>query len=59
MGFQKTKNCRDKKKRQEAKEKKKVADRLRYLSKIGNKVAILDLSIKESQDQIRKKPSYK
>ena len=55
MGFQKTKNCRDRKKKKEQKEKKIMADRLRYLIKKGDKVGVMEASLKDSEETIKKK----
>ena len=55
MGFQKTKNCRDKKKVKNQIENKKVSDRLRYLQKKGEKAELLSAVIEKKQKEIEEK----
>ena len=55
MNFQKTKNCRDKKKMEERAAKKREASKLKYLEKSKDKVKCLESLIKNSIKVIKKK----
>ena len=54
MGFQRTADCRSKKKTEEKKLKKKELDRIRYLKKKGQKVEAIKMEIKRKQSEINK-----
>jgi hypothetical protein len=62
MGFQKTKNCRDKKKAEKMKSEKKKLDHLRYLARKRDKIGLMEIllskqeqTIKESEMELRMK----
>jgi len=54
MGFQKTLNCRNRKKENAKKDQKKESDRLRYLKKTGEKVELLQEQIAQKIKQQNK-----
>ena len=55
MGYQKVKNCRDKKKAEAKKAKKKESDKQRWLKKTGQEIKHVQIQINKSQDIIKKK----
>ena len=54
MGYQKTKNSRDKKKAVQVKMAKKDYDKMRYMKKRKDKIGLLAAAIKESDRKIKK-----
>ena len=57
MNYQKTKNCRDKKKMEERVAKKREASKLKYLEKSKDKVKCLESIVHNSNKVINKKKS--
>ena len=54
MDYQKTKNCRDRKKMEERVERRREASRISYMEKKKNKVKDMKVSVKKSQEIIKK-----
>lgn len=57
MNYQKTRNCRDKKKMEERAAKKREASKLKYLEKSKDKVKCLESIINSSNKSINQKKS--